>query len=126
MEKPNFSSIASLVGKDTSDQENLEVPQENLEEPKKDLSFIKQNEHYIGSNGIYKVGERFGKGGYGMVYHGTEIQTNAKVAIKIVPFKRWSESRKEFVFDGYKGEDPLEPCLEHKLLSQVQTVTRDI
>ena len=119
MEKPNFSSIASLVGKDNSDQENLEVPQENLEEPQKDLSFIKQNEHYIGSNGIYKVGERFGKGGYGMVYHGTNIQTNEKVAIKIVPFKRWSESQKRTIRDGSKGEDPL----EHQRLLQVQTVT---
>ena len=37
-----------------------------------------------------------------------------------------AESQKKYVFDGSKGEDPLEPCLEHKLLSQVQTVTRDI
>ena len=118
MEKANFSSIASLVGKDNSNQENLELPQENHEEPPKDLSFIKENEYYTGSNGTYRVGERFGKGGYGMVYHGTKVQTNEKVAIKIVPFKRWSDSQMKFVFDGFKGEDPL----EHKRLVQVQTV----
>ena len=97
--------------KDNSDQLNHE-------EPKKDLSFIKQNKCYIGSNGIYKVGKRFGQGGYGMVYRGTNIQTNEKVAIKIVPFKRFSTSQKKFVFDGFKGEDPL----EHQRLLEVQEV----
>ena len=115
MEKPNFST---LVGKDNSDQVNHELPLENLEEPKIDLSFIKQNKCYIGSNGIYKVGKRFGQGGYGMVYRGTNIQTNEKVAIKIVPFKRFSTSQKKFVYDGFKGEDPL----EHQRLLEVQEV----
>ena len=129
MEKPNFSS---LVGKNNSDQENLEIPhenleqhqetiekpQENIEEHKIDLSFINQNDEFIGSNGTYKVGERFGQGGYGMVYHGTKVQTNEKVAIKIVPFKRFSTSQKKFVYDGFKGEDPL----EHQRLLEVQEV----
>ena len=43
MEKPNFSSIASLVGKDNSDQENLELPQENLELPQDNLKLPQVN-----------------------------------------------------------------------------------
>jgi serine/threonine protein kinase len=100
-------------------QENLEQPQENLEQPKKDLSFIKENEYYTGSNGIYRVGKRLGQGGYGMVHHGTNVQTNSPVAIKTVPFKRWSESQNKFVFASF---DEQKNPLEHRLLSKVQKV----